>query len=399
MDDVRRTRLIGWLGLLALAATSVWLPLRSAEAAPTVSRISGVDRYETAAEISEASFAPGVGAAYLATGDNFPDALAGGPAAAKAGGPVLLTSAGALPPSTATELDRLDPGKIVVLGGTSAVSDAVKNGLQQYTAGTVTRIEGANRFETAANLSAATFTAPVDTAYVATGLNFPDALSGGPAAANALGGGAPILLVEPNAIPAATATELQRLGAQRVVILGGTSAVSDAVGMQLEAYSVDPVSRRFGADRYLTSVDISTFHFGSASKVYLATGANFPDALAGGPPAGIAKGPVLLTQQTCIPPEVNDEIDRLDPGQLIVLGGEAAVATTVLNRIECQPPTTTTTGTTLPTVPGNAGVTPGAFCSPAGAPGVSSGGVPMTCQVISCEGVPYDQARWRKTTC
>ena len=335
-DERQRTRLVGWVGLGAIAAVTLWLPLRHAEAAPAVSRIAGIDRYETAAELSQASFSPGVGAVYLATGVTFADALAGAPAAAKAGGPVLLTKADALPSSTATELDRLNPAKIVVLGGTSAISDTVKNGLQQYTAGTVTRISGANRYETAANLSKATFAAPVDTVYVATGTNFPDALAGGPAAASAPAGGAPILLVEPGSIPGPTAAELQRLGAQKVVILGGTTAVSASVGAALEAYSVAPVTRRAGADRYLTAVDISSFHFASASKVYLATGANFPDALAGGSPAGIAKGPVLLTQQLCIPPAVNDEIDRLNPSQLIVLGGEAAVATTVINRIECQ---------------------------------------------------------------
>ncbi len=338
-----------------MGAIVALFPLLRADAVTTASRVSGADRYATAAEVSENAFAPGVGVVYLATGENFPDAIAGAPAAAKGAGPVLLTRAATLPASTATELQRLDPGKIIVLGGTGAVSQAVQDQLQQFTAGTVSRIQGATRFETAANLSNATFVAGTNTVYVATGANFPDALAGGPAVAQAPLGG-PVLLVEQNAIPASTVTELQRLNAQKVIVLGGTGAVSDTVKNSLEAYSVEPVLRRSGADRYLTAVDISSKTFTSATKVYLATGENFPDALAAGAPAGVVHGPVLLSRKDCIPPEVNAEITRLDPTSLIVVGGTGALSDAVLNRTVCQPPASSTTPSlpdgSLPTFPG-----------------------------------------------
>ncbi len=86
----------------------------------------------TAAAITSDTFTPGVAVAYVATGTNFPDALAGGPAAALEDGPVMLVTRDAIPAATASELTRLKPKRIVVLGSTVVVSDAVKNSLAAY---------------------------------------------------------------------------------------------------------------------------------------------------------------------------------------------------------------------------------------------------------------------------
>jgi putative cell wall-binding protein len=90
----------------------------------TVERWSGADRYATAAAISSKTYPDGATTAYLASAASYPDALAGAPVAAKAGAPLLLTSRDCVPASTLAELVRLGATKIVVLGGTSAVSDA-----------------------------------------------------------------------------------------------------------------------------------------------------------------------------------------------------------------------------------------------------------------------------------
>ncbi len=105
--------------LLVLLVVS-GLPSLTAAAAPgaaEVQRIAGTGRYDTAAAVSASFFDPGVPVAYVATGLSFPDALAGGAAAAATGGPVLLVDRVAVPAATATELERLRPGRIVVLGG------------------------------------------------------------------------------------------------------------------------------------------------------------------------------------------------------------------------------------------------------------------------------------------
>ena len=100
-----------------------------------VTRLAGVDRYETSAKISEANFAPGVPVAYIATGLGFPDALSGAPVAGIKGGPILLVPGTSIPASIATELLRLGPARIVILGGPSVVSAAVATQLLAYTAG------------------------------------------------------------------------------------------------------------------------------------------------------------------------------------------------------------------------------------------------------------------------
>ena len=97
-----------------------------------VTRLAGTDRYGTAVAISKASFAPGVPVAYIATGASFPDALAGAAVAGHVGGPILLVPGTSIPAAVAAELTRLKPAKIVVLGGTSVVSDGVKAALAAY---------------------------------------------------------------------------------------------------------------------------------------------------------------------------------------------------------------------------------------------------------------------------
>jgi len=293
-------------------------------AAGGITRSAGVDRYATAAATSAASFEPGVPVVFVATGDNYPDALAGGPAAAREGGPVLLVRRDSIPPPVATELDRLDPGRIVVLGGTAVVSDAVATALDGYTTGAVTRLAGADRYATAAAVSGATFRPNVPVAYVATGRNYPDALAGVPAAA---AGGGPILLVPGTFIPSSVGAELDRLNPVRIVVLGGSAVVSDGVVAVLGAYATGGVTRLAGADRYGTAAAISAAAFPSPVPVaYVATGQNYPDALAGGPAAAREGGPVLLVRRDSIPAPVATELDRLDPGRIVVLGGSAAVS-------------------------------------------------------------------------
>jgi hypothetical protein len=164
-----------------------------------VSRLSGTDRYATAVAISSATFnAPPVQVVYIAIGTNFPDALAGGPAARKAGGPVLLIAPGSIPQSVKDELTRLQPANIKVLGGPSVIPDSVVAELGSFTAGSVTRLAGPDRYATAAAIVQDAFAGYSGLVFVAFGGNFPDALSGGAAAAAA---DAPIVLATTTGIP------------------------------------------------------------------------------------------------------------------------------------------------------------------------------------------------------
>jgi putative cell wall-binding protein len=199
----------------------------------TTERLAGANRYQTAIEISKATFGDGEADVVLvATGTNFPDALAAAAAAAELNGPVLLTPPDALPAEVAAEITRLDPDSILVIGGEAAVSSAVADDLSAIKP--TTRISGANRYDTAVAISQHAFPNPsaVNRVYIAVGTNFPDALAGAAAAA-ALG--APVLLTPTDSLPASVAAEIQRLGPSRIYILGGTAVISDNVANQLEA--------------------------------------------------------------------------------------------------------------------------------------------------------------------
>ncbi|HET8769026.1 MAG TPA: cell wall-binding repeat-containing protein, partial [Pedococcus sp.] len=206
------------VGVLALTA-SVALGASAEAATPTVDRVSGANRYATAAKLSSVSFPSGGSVAYVATGTSFPDGLAGAAVAGRDHAPLLLVTPTGIPSEVRTELTRLAPGRIVVLGGTGAVSGSVETALRGFTSGGVTRVAGSDRFATAAQLSRATYAAGVPNVFVATGADFPDALSGSAAAGAQR---VPVLLVGTSSIPSATATELRRLRPARITVLGGT---------------------------------------------------------------------------------------------------------------------------------------------------------------------------------
>jgi putative cell wall-binding protein len=292
---------------------------------PAVTRLAGPDRYATAVAISQASFAPNVPVAFIATGSSFPDALAGAAVAGRDGGPVLLVTRDAIPTAVKAELTRLKPKKIVVLGGTGVVSSAVQVALDPYTTGPVSRLAGNDRYATAVAISKASFAAGIETVFVATGRSFPDALAGA-AVAGALG--SPILLVTATSLPSVVRTELARLNPQEIVILGGTGAVSNAVAQAMTDYGT--VYRVSGADRYATAAQLSAAAYPSgAPSAYVATGLAFPDALAGAAVAGWVGAPILLVAPTFVPASVSAEVQRLGPGKVVILGGTGAVSESV----------------------------------------------------------------------
>ena len=187
-------------------------------------RISGADRWATAAAISNGFVAP-VDTVYVASGLNYPDALTGGAAiGGTTGGPVLLVLPNEIPSATAAELTRLKPSNIVVLGGTSAISQAVVDALAPYASNTPIRRSGPDRYATALQVANAFASAPV--VYLSRGDAFADALAAGASAGFRRG---PILLVPHDCIPFDVDLAIQRLGATEVIVLGGTSALSDAV--------------------------------------------------------------------------------------------------------------------------------------------------------------------------
>lgn len=197
-----------------------------------VTRIGGADRYAVAAGIATRIPSKHV---VIASGELFSDALSAGPLAAKLGGPLLLVRSGELPAATAEALRAMAPESVTVLGGPATVGKAVLDEIVSITGAHTTRVGGADRYEVAANV-AKQFFSTADTAVFASGVLFPDGLSGTPLAHSY---DAPILLSASTCNPSHTLEAVRSLDVGFKFFVGGASSVTSS-GFQCGASTVLP---------------------------------------------------------------------------------------------------------------------------------------------------------------
>jgi putative cell wall-binding protein len=295
------------------AATNLFNRVKTLKDPPDTSwvRLSGNDRYDTMKDIiigpnSGAFTAADTDTVIVADGTNFPDALAASGLAGITGAPVVLTTPDALSAQAEEVIRTLQPSTVYIAGGTGSVSEAVASSLSSLlgSSGQVIRSAGSGRAETALDIYAKGKAAGVwgTTAVIADGMNYPDALSISPISFLAK---APIFLSTPaEGLTAETIATLKAAIADgsitRVLIVGGTGSVPDSVKTQL-GYAADDTAlftRLGGATRYETSTLIVEYAIQNMptinyQQIAVATGSNYPDALAGGAFAG-KKGTVLL---------------------------------------------------------------------------------------------------------
>lgn len=300
---------------------------------PSVTRLGGTDRYQTAIALSRSVYPEGASVAFLASGLDFPDATAASAAAAHMRGPVLLTPPDSLPADVTAELSRLRADTVYILGSSASIRDSVERAVGQVIR-TVVRLDGVDRYDTAVRASRAAYPTTAPVVFLASGVSFPDALSGAAAAAH-LGG--PILLTPNDWLPPSVASALRALAPERVIVLGSPATITDITMRAAASASGGTAERWGGVDRYATSVLVSQRAFGtSASSVYLATGQKFPDALSGGAVAGAVGGPLILVSPDHPSPALPLELRRLAPTAITLIGDgmslsedvRAAVATT-----------------------------------------------------------------------
>lgn len=198
--------------------------------------------------------------------------------------------------------------------GPRATADEPEDGTAPFE---VTRLSGPDRIATAVAVSAASHDS-AETAVLARADDFADALVAAPLAASV---GGPILLTHSDEVPAEVLDELERLGTERVLIMGGVGAISDEALAPLSDIDVERIE---GADRFATAAAVAD-QIGDAATVYVATGLDFPDALAVGPLAAADGSPVLLVSPEAIPDPTAAALDELAPESIVVLGGESAV--------------------------------------------------------------------------
>ena len=257
--------------------------------AKSITRLAGADRIDTADAISQTSF-PATGSAnavVLARADTFPDALAGTPLAAAKSAPLLLTGSASLDPRTQAEIQRvLTPGKTVfLLGGSAALSPTIASALGAL-GYAIVRFDGIDRFDTAMRIARDGLNNPTNL-FVADGLNFPDALGAGAAAAKQ--GGA-VLLSAGSSPVAITSSYISTRPSLSLTTVGGPAAAAYPAGQAV-----------VGVDRYDTSAQLAARFFATPGTIGLASGTNFPDALAGGAHIARFSGPMLLTDPNALP--------------------------------------------------------------------------------------------------
>lgn len=346
---------------------------------PQDQRIGGNDRYQTAAQIAaQLSTGRSIDTIVIASGEqrsNGVDALSanylagaladgatGNPATNANGNPVpvLLTQQGKLTDVTRVAIQNLFAArqttnvqaKIYVVGGESAVSAAAFAEIQLAAAtavqssqnqpnlnngSSVQRVGGNDRFATAANTATvlgeaavgtykANFSAGAgNTVFLSNGLTPADALSAGPIAYR---NNFPVLLTQQGSIPKATSDAMDSDNVKNVILLGGTTAVSDSVVTQLQGLGYN-VIRVAGADRFGTNTALRAFAtntvggtsnnprgglgYPAPTTPLLANGLGFADALTAGPLAaegtrnGAAQAidinqPLLLTSPAALSP-------------------------------------------------------------------------------------------------
>jgi putative cell wall-binding protein len=309
------------------------------ESSFTVERIAGADRFATAVAVSQRVVPTGQRApvVYLTNAYDFPDALGAGPAAMRAGGVILPVSQESVPPVVAAELRRIRPERVVIAGGRSVVSDAVRDDVREMVPADtdLVRLGGTSRYETADLIVRDAFSAEGSRhAIIATGRTYPDALAAGPAAGHL---DAPVLLVDgQRGLQAATKATIQALGITDVHIVGGTGAVGTSLESGLRALLGDAhVTRLAGVDRIFTAIEVNEEIFGATDTGYLATAGGFADALAGGPLAAMEGAPLYLSSPGCLNYWALEGLRYRQIARLTLLGGTGVLSSGVAKLTTC----------------------------------------------------------------
>ncbi|WP_346870088.1 family 10 glycosylhydrolase [Clostridium sp. UBA5119] len=262
----------------------------------THKQLKGLNRYETSVKVSKEGWSS-ANTVLLVNGYANADGLVATPLASAYGAPIILSEKNSLPSETKAEIKRLNPSKVILIGGKTVLSDSLKKQLQEIKPNLdIDRIGGATRFDTSLLVAKKLDTiVDVNKSYVCYGLGEADALS---IAAKAGEDKAPIILAEKNAIPKSTIDWLRGESLQTAYFIGGTTNITKAVISQMNSITSSDVSgnRVAGNNRYDTNAAvIKKFYTNSGqSGISVTKGLVLADALTSGPLAAKLKTPIVL---------------------------------------------------------------------------------------------------------
>ncbi|MBC2581830.1 cell wall-binding repeat-containing protein [Clostridium sp. DJ247] len=316
--------------LVAAAAITVnFTSLALAKGGYNVERLYGADRYKTSVSISN-SYNKGekLQNVIIASGKDFPDALAGSVLSKKLNAPIVLSNNN-LSENTDTiqyienNLDK--SGTIYLLGGTASVSEEFIEHMKTLGYTNLVRLGGKDRFDT--NKSIVNFMkvekgTPI---VIANAYGFADALSVSSIAASK---GYPIIMTSNSSLSTEAKDMIKNINPSKVYIVGGYASVGDGVTAELSkllpSLGSSNIIKLAGSTRYETSLAISEYFSTDTDTAVLANGTNFPDALSGSALASKLNAPILLTNGQDISNQ-KDFIDNKSFKNIILLGGFASI--------------------------------------------------------------------------
>ncbi|AET66235.1 putative cell wall binding protein [Desulfosporosinus orientis DSM 765] len=311
------------------------LELKS-DSEPLFSRVAGYTAVNTAIEISKQGWPEGSSTVILATANNFPDALAAATLAHQFDAPILLNDRKSLNPDTQAEITRLNPSKIIIVGGSAVISAEIEESLKENFSD-VTRLAGWDQYDTAAKIAEYFYAINPDApkkVVIANGGNFPDALSISSWAAYHQ---IPILLTKNNQLPSSTTIALQQNDIEDAILVGGFAVINNDVANSISSIisgnsdsgdKTGTIVRYWGMDQYETSIAIAKGLRANIGTIVIATGENFPDALAGSAFAARTGSPIILVDKDLTKASVTNFLsdNSTQIRNTYLLGGSAVIS-------------------------------------------------------------------------
>ncbi|RXM54784.1 cell wall-binding repeat-containing protein [Clostridium tetani] len=311
--------------------TAITTTKTSAAELAKITRICGVDRYQTAVKISQNGWKSGSDYAILASGEDYADALCATSLAKAKDAPIFLTKKNSLNEETLKELKRLGVKKLYIIGGYGSISEEIENKVKSVVKNTE-RLQGKDRYETSVKI--AEKLGESNKVILTSGEGYADALSIAPVAAIK---GIPVVLTKVRELPTSTKEYIKSIGATTTYVIGGTEAISDTV-----KNLVPSPERIYGQDRFETNSEITKafaieFDFENA---YVAlgvgsTGKEFADGLSASALSAKNRAPVILTGQTLNSVTRDLAREKLYPTtNLTVLGGVKNISDTAVGEMK-----------------------------------------------------------------
>lgn len=282
-------------------------------------RISGKNRSETSLKIAN-KFYDNSDYVYVTNQNSFADGLSMGSLTNLQNGPLLLIPNHNLTVDTKVTLNKLQPKKIIIIGGESTIGKSLENELKSYAE--VERVSGKNRIETSLEIARKTDIASTKEVFLVNGYIEADSIN---IVSVSSRDGVPVIFTAKDKMSASAKNMLKSYGVNKVTIVGGNSAVSTSVENELKSIGIKEVKRLSGKDRFLTGTKVNENYYEEYNPIFFANGYNVADALSIGPVLGRLNAPLQIIPQDYLPEGIKSYYRGKTISDFYILGGTNSI--------------------------------------------------------------------------